>query len=105
MAKFGIGQSARRLEDPRLLTGGGRYTDDTRLSAPAARAYVLRSPHAHADIRSIDINAERFAVIRLGEGRSGLDQYFESCESILLSLAPNKSSLLGTFREQVCEWC
>ena len=61
MAKFGIGQSARRLEDPRLLTGGGRYTDDTRLSAPAARAYVLRSPHAHADIRSIDTAAARKA--------------------------------------------
>ncbi len=53
MAKFGIGQSVRRIEDPRLLTGGGRYTDDTKLSAPAARAYVLRSPHAHADIRGI----------------------------------------------------
>lgn len=61
MAKFGIGQSARRLEDPRLLTGGGRYTDDTRLSAPAARAYVLRSPHAHADIRRIDTTAARKA--------------------------------------------
>ena len=57
MAKFGIGQSIRRVEDPRLLTGGGRYTDDTKFSAPAARAYVLRSPHAHADIRKIDTAA------------------------------------------------
>lgn len=57
MAKFGIGQSVRRVEDPRLLTGGGRYTDDTRLSVPAARAYVLRSPHAHADIKGIDTSA------------------------------------------------
>jgi aerobic carbon-monoxide dehydrogenase large subunit len=61
MAKFGIGDSVRRLEDPRLLTGGGRYTDDTKLSAPAARAYVLRSPHAHADIRSLDTAAARKA--------------------------------------------
>src|SRR4051794_18802176 len=61
MAKFGIGDSVRRLEDPRLLTGGGRYTDDTRLSSPAARAYVLRSPHAHADIRKIDTAAARKA--------------------------------------------
>src|SRR5919205_1039426 len=61
MAKFGIGQSVRRLEDPRLLTGGGRYTDDTRLSQPAARLYVLRSPHAHADIRKIDTAAARKA--------------------------------------------
>ncbi len=61
MAKFGIGQSVRRVEDPRLLTGGGRYTDDTRLNAPAARAYVLRSPHAHADITRIDVAAARKA--------------------------------------------
>ena len=61
MAKFGIGQSIRRVEDPRLLTGGGRYTDDTKLGAPAARAYVLRSPHAHADIRKIDTAAARKA--------------------------------------------
>ena len=61
MAKFGIGDSVRRLEDPRLLTGGGRYTDDTKLSAPAARAYVLRSPHAHADIKSIDTTAAKKA--------------------------------------------
>src|SRR6266446_1883765 len=61
MAKFGIGQSVRRLEDPRLLTGGGRYTDDTKLEAPAARAYVLRSPHAHADIRRLDTSAARKA--------------------------------------------
>ena len=57
MAKFGIGQSIRRVEDPRLLTGGGRYTDYTRLEASAGRMYVLRSPHAHADIKRIDISA------------------------------------------------
>jgi carbon-monoxide dehydrogenase large subunit len=56
MAKFGIGDSVRRLEDPRLLTGGGRYTDDTRLSQKAARLYVLRSPHAHADIKSVNVS-------------------------------------------------
>ena len=61
MAKFGIGDSVRRVEDPRLLTGGGRYTDDTKLSAPAARLYVLRSPHAHADIKSIDTTAAKKA--------------------------------------------
>ncbi|SKA16307.1 carbon-monoxide dehydrogenase large subunit [Enhydrobacter aerosaccus] len=61
MAKFGIGQSVRRVEDPRLLTGGGRYTDDTKLAQPAARAYVLRSPHAHADITKIDTAAAKKA--------------------------------------------
>jgi carbon-monoxide dehydrogenase large subunit len=61
MAKFGIGDSVRRLEDPRLLTGGGRYTDDTKLSQPAARMYVLRSPHAHADIKKVDTTAAKKA--------------------------------------------
>jgi carbon-monoxide dehydrogenase large subunit len=61
MAKFGIGDSVRRIEDPRLLTGGGRYTDDTKLSQPAARLYVLRSPHAHADIKKIDTTAAKKA--------------------------------------------
>ncbi|HZP99888.1 MAG TPA: xanthine dehydrogenase family protein molybdopterin-binding subunit [Reyranella sp.] len=61
MAKFGIGDSVRRLEDPRLLTGGGRYTDDTRLSQKAARMYVLRSPHAHADLKKVDVAAAKKA--------------------------------------------
>ncbi len=61
MAKFGIGDSVRRVEDPRLLTGGGRYTDDTRLGQPAARLYVLRSPHAHADIKKVDTTAAKKA--------------------------------------------
>ena len=61
MAKFGVGDSVRRVEDPRLLTGGGRYTDDTKLSQPAPRLYVLRSPHAHADVKKIDTTAARKA--------------------------------------------
>jgi carbon-monoxide dehydrogenase large subunit len=53
MTKFGIGQAVPRTEDARLLTGRGRYTDDVSM-AGQAYAYVLRSPHAHADILSID---------------------------------------------------
>ncbi|HWL80767.1 MAG TPA: xanthine dehydrogenase family protein molybdopterin-binding subunit [Roseomonas sp.] len=53
MAKFGLSQPVRRIEDPRLLQGRGRYTDD--ISVPGQlHAYVLRSPHAHARILSID---------------------------------------------------
>ena len=52
MVQFGIGQPAPRIEDPRLLTGTGHYTDDLRL-ANEAHAVVLRSPHAHAKIKSI----------------------------------------------------
>ncbi len=61
MAKFGIGQSIKRVEDPRLLSGGGRYTDDFKLSSKPARAYVLRSPHAHATIGRIDTAAAKKA--------------------------------------------
>ncbi len=53
MGKFGIGQAVERVEDTRLLTGHGRYTDDIDLDGQAY-AVVLRSPHAHAEIRSID---------------------------------------------------
>ncbi len=45
--KFGIGQPAPRIEDPRLVTGHGRYTDDI-LPAGCTHGVVVRSPHAHA---------------------------------------------------------
>jgi aerobic carbon-monoxide dehydrogenase large subunit len=49
-------ESARRKEDQRYITGNARYTDD--LARPGqAHAYFLRSPHAHAAIRSIDASA------------------------------------------------
>ena len=58
--KFGIGQPVRRKEDVRLLTGRGTYTDD--LDRPGqAHAFVLRSPHAHARIVSMDTAAARAA--------------------------------------------
>jgi carbon-monoxide dehydrogenase large subunit len=53
MAKFGLSQSVRRVEDPRLLTGRGRYTDDIGMPGQA-HGIVLRSPHAHARITAID---------------------------------------------------
>ena len=54
--KFGTGQSTPRVEDARLLTGQGRYTDD--LARPGMLYGVtLRSPYAHAEIREIDISA------------------------------------------------
>jgi carbon-monoxide dehydrogenase large subunit len=60
MDKFGIGQPVRRKEDVRLLTGRGTYTDD--IDRPGqAHAYVLRSPHAHARILSMDTAAARTA--------------------------------------------
>src|SRR5438552_1064023 len=48
-----VGQSVRRKEDYRFLTGCGQYTDD--VNPPHhTHAYFLRSPHAHANIRRID---------------------------------------------------
>ncbi len=48
-----IGQSVRRKEDYRFLTGAGQYTDD--VNPPHhTHVYFLRSPHAHAKIRKID---------------------------------------------------
>ena len=58
MAKFGLAQPVRRVEDPRLLLGHGRYTDDLG-SDDAARAIMLRSPHAAARVVSIDAAAAR----------------------------------------------
>ena len=55
MAKFGIGQSVTRFEDVRLLQGEGRYLNDVNLPGQA-HAVVLRSPHAHARIRAIDVD-------------------------------------------------
>ncbi len=53
-----FGERIKRREDPRLLTGAGRYVADL---APAGTLHValLRSPHAHARIRSIDVSAAR----------------------------------------------
>ena len=46
----------RRREDPRLITGRATYTDDVKLPGMAYAA-ILRSPHAHARIRSVDTSA------------------------------------------------
>ena len=58
MTKFGIAQNVRRVEDPRLLIGAGRYTDDIQLPGEAI-ATVLRSPHAAARIVTMDADAAR----------------------------------------------
>jgi carbon-monoxide dehydrogenase large subunit len=58
MTKFGLAQPVRRVEDPRLLRGDGRYTDDIALPG-MLHGVVLRSPHAAAAIQSIDVTAAR----------------------------------------------
>ena len=60
MGEFAIGQGVSRFEDPRLVRGGGRYTDDIKLPG-LVHGVVLRSPRAHAKIRSIDITTAKTA--------------------------------------------
>ncbi|MCG8689788.1 MAG: molybdopterin-dependent oxidoreductase, partial [Minwuiales bacterium] len=58
--KYGVGQPVSRTEDPRLITGRGRYTDDINL-ANQAYGYVVRSQYAHGTITGIDIEAANAA--------------------------------------------
>lgn len=54
-----MGTRVVRVEDPRLLTAGGTYTDDLRVPELAGAAYAtfVRSPHAHARITGVDVSA------------------------------------------------
>ncbi len=69
-----IGQSLRRREDERFLTGRGQYTDDVVLPGQTY-GYFLRSPHAHARIASIDTTAARAmpGVVAIFTGRDVAD--------------------------------
>jgi aerobic carbon-monoxide dehydrogenase large subunit len=60
MGQFGIGQPVRRFEDRRLLSGQGRFQNDNNLFGQL-QGYVLRSPHAHARIRRLDLTAAKAA--------------------------------------------
>ena len=76
--RFGAGQPVKRLEDQRLLTGKGQFIDD-KPEEGALWLYVLRSPHAHASIKSIDSSAPRTAMPgvrgRLYRRRPGQGRY------------------------------
>ena len=58
MSATGIGAAVRRKEDFRFITGKGQYTDD--VTRPG-QTYIhfIRSPHAHAKIKSIDSSAAK----------------------------------------------
>lgn len=57
---FGIGASVKRVEDNRFLQGKGQYVDDLTLKNQSY-AYILRSPHAHATIDSVDLSQAKSA--------------------------------------------
>jgi aerobic carbon-monoxide dehydrogenase large subunit len=69
-----IGEAMRRKEDPRMITGRARYTEDMNLPG-MLHAVVVRSPEAHAAITSIDTSAarERDGVVAVltGEDMAG----------------------------------
>lgn len=81
-----MGDSPRRREDARFVTGQGAYLDDLKFDG-LVHAVVLRSPHAHAIVRSIDARAARSApgvlailtsVDALADGLAPLRPYVEA---------------------------
>jgi aerobic carbon-monoxide dehydrogenase large subunit len=58
--KFGIGQPVPRFEDPRFITGRGRYVDDIDLPLQC-HGVVVMSPHAHARIKRVDASKAKAA--------------------------------------------
>src|SRR5262245_3985360 len=57
-ARFGASRSQKRLEDDRLLVGKGLYSDDREFPGQAWMVLV-RSPHAHAKVKSIDLSSAK----------------------------------------------
>ena len=55
-----LGAPVKRVEDPKFITGKGRYLDDIKLPG-MVHVSILRSPYAHANIRSIDTSAAKTA--------------------------------------------
>ena len=53
-----FGSSIKRREDPRMITGRGLYTDDVKL-AGQTHAVFVRSPHAHARVKRVDVSAAK----------------------------------------------
>ena len=78
-----IGKPIPRVEDQRFVTGNGQYTDDIRVDGQLHAAF-LRSPHAHAVLRSVDISAAQEApgVIAVLIGQDYLDDGFQGVDHV-----------------------
>ncbi|WP_445491341.1 xanthine dehydrogenase family protein molybdopterin-binding subunit [Niallia sp. 03133] len=83
-----IGTSVKRIEDPRLITGNGRYVGDINLP-DQCEAFILRSPHAHAVILDIDTEKAKQLpdVLMIMTGRD----LPEDLQPIPMRLAPNEA--------------
>ena len=86
MAKFGIGQAVRRVEDRRFLTGQGRYVDDISLPGQCYGVTLL-SPHAHARIKRVDVTRAK-AVPGVLCVLTGADALAEKLGSFTAHLMP-----------------
>ncbi|MFW7347146.1 MAG: xanthine dehydrogenase family protein molybdopterin-binding subunit [Pigmentiphaga sp.] len=103
-----VGQPRPRAEDQRLVRGQGRYTDDVNLPGQAYGAFV-RSTHAHAIIRGIDIEAAAqapgvIAVLRgqdyLDDGLRGMDHIPNPADAIAFKERAFQHSLTGSIFNQ-----
>ena len=88
MLEKGIGQSVKRKEDFRFITGRGNYTDDINLPHQLY-AYFLRSPIAHAKLNSVNIEEALKTFKQRSEYGNTYSQYGE----ILESLFPNGENI------------
>ena len=99
MREFRLGRAVPRTEDARLLRGGGRYTDD--ISLPdAAHLHVVRSPHAAARLRNIDLAEARAAagVISVFSGADAVRDGLGTFASFVPRNRPDGSSFVPPYR-------
>jgi carbon-monoxide dehydrogenase large subunit len=95
--KFGIGQPVPRQEDPTLLQGRGRYTDDLAV-AGQAWCVMVRSPYAHGVIRSIGIEAARAMPGVLGVFTAADMTEYGPMKSVLPLKSKDGSPLINVLR-------
>lgn len=93
-----IGQSIKRVEDPRILTGNGGYIDDLKMPG-MAHAAMVSSPHAHARILSIDASRAKAlpGVIGVYTGED-MASVVDPCPSFASPPVPQHSMAIGKVR-------
>ncbi len=99
MREFTLGREVPRSEDARLLRGEGSYTDDLPL-LQTARLYVLRSPHAAAKLRHIDVTKAKTAagVVDIFVGTDAINDGLGSFSSFVPRNRPDGSSFVPPYR-------
>ena len=99
MKEFRLGRAIPRTEDARLVRGEGRYTDDISQS-DAARLYVVRSPHAAARLRNINLAEARAAagVISVFSGADAVRDGMGTFASFVPRNRPDGSSFVPPYR-------